>query len=131
VTLLSGRWLEPYYARASVMRKEEAITKNATSMTITVIISGLQFAWANAWGYLWHLPKRRLTLPLTKNRILTRQMHWLTVCPKSCYYLPCLVIADTLWTSNIPVPSILITQSFQVAMTSFIFSILRSVWAAC
>jgi len=26
------------------MRKEEAITKNATSMTITVIISGLQFA---------------------------------------------------------------------------------------
>jgi hypothetical protein len=44
MTLLSGRWLEPYYARASVMRKEEAITKNATSMTITVIISGLQFA---------------------------------------------------------------------------------------
>ena len=38
VTFLIGKCLGSYYASASVIRKEEAITKNATSIIIIEII---------------------------------------------------------------------------------------------
>ena len=123
--------LESYYASASVIRKEEAITKNATSIIIIeIIIFGILIVWAHIWGDLYYLISS-LTRPLTRNRSLTNGMQWLIVCSKSCYCLPCFHIARHFMifpcTSDLHINS----QTFRTATISFISSNLRSVWVAC